>query len=399
MIQKLRQKLILTFMGVSVLVLFAIFLTIYLSSMQSLESESFERLRNATPGPGFISQSPFLTVEVSRSGELATTSTEDESILWHLIDAAVETGGDQGKFSLDGSSYLFVARNSPRGTSYTFSSGENLSSSSKSLITSFIPAALIALVALFFLSRLLTQWMVRPVEKAFQGQKQFVSDASHELKTPLSVILSSAQLMSDPMIGEDEKTMLAENVLEEAGQMKGLVEELLELSRAESDQLPYRPGSVDLSELAESAALSFEPVFFENGRELETDIEPDLICTGEAAGLTRILYVLLDNAVKYSSGPGAVVLSLHRLGHRIILAVESPGQPISKEEREKLFERFTRLDQSRNSEGYGLGLALAARIAERHHAELRVISPDHTNRFELILPDTLSSANGKTAKK
>lgn len=386
-------------MGVSILVLFAIFLTIYISSMQSLENESFERLRNASSGPGFISQSPFLTVEVTREGELVTTSTEDTSVLWQLIDGAKEAGGDQGKFTLNDSCYLFVIRHNPMGVSYSFSSGENLSSSSRSLIMSFIPAAAIALVALFLLSRLLTQWMVRPVEKAFQGQKQFVSDASHELKTPLSVILSSAQLMSDPMIRDEEKNLLVENVLEEAGQMKDLVEELLELSRAESDQLPYRPKPVDLSELAESAALSFEPVFYESGRELETDIEPDLTCMGEAAGLTRILYVLLDNAAKYASGPGAVVLSLHRIGHRLVLAVESPGNPISKEQREKIFERFTRLDESRNSEGYGLGLALASRIADRHHADLRLISSDHTNRFELIIADAQSAPNGKTTKK
>ena len=184
--------------------------------------------------------------------------------------------------------------------------------------------------------------MVKPVEASWDQQRQFISDASHELKTPLTVILTNAELMQSPDYDAEAKARFSGNILTMARQMRGLVEE-----------------RVDLSQVLSDAALPFEPLYFENGLELDSAVEAGIFVRGSADHLRRVAEILLDNARKYSE-PGRVRFALQRQGkNQCVLSVANPGAPISRDDLQHIFKRFYRADAARSRDGsYGLGLLL-----------------------------------------
>ncbi|MCD8047007.1 MAG: HAMP domain-containing histidine kinase [Clostridiales bacterium] len=161
---------------------------------------------------------------------------------------------------------------------------------------------LAALAVLFVISVFLARWAVRPVERSWAQQRQFVADASHELKTPLTVILSNADLLEEEEGLSEQARPWTENIHTGGAQMREPVEQLLLLARSDSDQgQPMSLQPTDLSDLAETAALMFEPVAFEAGKLLVQEIQKDVVVAGDAARLKRLLDILLDNAVKYAA--------------------------------------------------------------------------------------------------
>lgn len=240
--------------------------------------------------------------------------------------------------------------------------------------------------ALLLISFFLARWAVRPVERAWEQQRRFVADASHELKTPLTVIITSAELLQSP--GDTPSRQLAANILTEARQMRGLVESLLELARVDSgaagrDRLP-----LDLSRLVSDALLPFEALFFERGLSLAEEVEAGITVRGCAPQLRQVAEIFLDNAQKYSAPGGTVTLSLRRKGRaRCLLSVSNPGEAIPKEELNNIFKRFYRLDRARSLNGsYGLGLSIARSIVAEHHGKIWAESAGGINTFYVELP-------------
>ena len=176
---------------------------------------------------------------------------------------------------------------------------------------------LLAFIAFLGISSLLARWAVRPVEKAWNQQKQFVADASHELKTPLTVIIANAELLQEEGYDEASRRSFAESVLIMSRQMRVLVEQLLELARFDAGMTEAAHGELDLSALCAEALLPFEALFFERGLSLESRIEEGIRVTGNREQLRRVCEILLDNACKYSSTPGTVKLSLRAQGKQI----------------------------------------------------------------------------------
>jgi signal transduction histidine kinase len=225
---------------------------------------------------------------------------------------------------------------------------------------------------------------VRPVEKAWKQQRQFLSDASHELKTPLTVILSNAELLESADL-EDRSARWADNIHSEARQMKTLVEEMLTLARADNMAPTVAPVQVSLSDVATDCALAFEPVAFEAGKGLEYEITDETFVFGDPDKLRRLISVLLDNAIKY--GSGTVRLQLQKTEKQARLIVSNPGTPIPPEQLEHLFERFYRADISRGEQsGFGLGLSIAKTLAEEHRGTLKAESDSVSTRFIFTLP-------------
>lgn len=233
----------------------------------------------------------------------------------------------------------------------------------------------------------LSSWAIRPVDRAFRAQQQFIADASHELKTPLTVIKTNAQLMEscpeDPRI----QTKSLNNILTMSEQMRCLIEQMLTLARSD-----YGPGkgtvaAVDFSHLAEQTVLPFEPVFFENHMELITDLQPEIRVEGDPNALRQLLEILLDNGAKYGNAGGKIWVRLESAGrHRCRLTVANEGPHIPKEQLESFFARFTSGDPARNRRGsFGLGLAIARGIAENHKGKLWAESKDGINAFHLEL--------------
>ena len=256
----------------------------------------------------------------------------------------------------------------------------------REMMGSYLGIALAAFLLLLGVSAILARWATGPVERAWSQQRRFLSDASHELKTPLTVILSNAELLSALPL-EERPARWTDNILSESRQMKGLVEEMLTLARADNmTQLPVL-GEVSLSEIAEDCALAFEPVAFEAGKPLEYAVAEGLSVLGDRDRLRRLISILLDNAVKYGAEGGTVSLTLEKTDRQARLTVANPGEPIPAEQLGRLFERFYRADASRGEKsGFGLGLSIAALIAQEHKGTLKAESGREGTRFVFTVP-------------
>ncbi len=254
------------------------------------------------------------------------------------------------------------------------------------MMYSYLQIALAALLLLLGVSVVLSRWATRPVEKAWRQQRQFLSDASHELKTPLTVILSNAEMLQSAPLA-DKPARWADNIRSEAGRMKSLVEEMLTLARADNMVRTAVMAEVSLTDVAGDCALAFEPVAFEAGKPLTYDIAPDITVEGDAVKLRQLIGVLLDNAIKYGAAGGTITLSVQKTGSSARLTVANPGKPIPAQQLSRLFERFYRADASRGEQsGFGLGLPIASTIAAEHKGTLKAESDAVSTRFIFTMP-------------
>ena len=244
------------------------------------------------------------------------------------------------------------------------------------------------LTAFFIISLFLSAWALRPVERAWERQRRFVADASHELKTPLTVILANTGiLLSHREETIESERQWVENTKEEAGRMKTLVDELLFLARIDGAHKPTLM-PLDLSDVVMSRLLPFESVAYEQGLTLDSRVEPGILVTGDAGQLGQLTAILLDNACKYADREGRVTLTLDTAQSMARLRVHNTGAPIPPAQLEHLFERFYRADDSRCREkgGYGLGLSIAQSIVETHKGKITVRSGEEGTVFTVLLP-------------
>ena len=226
------------------------------------------------------------------------------------------------------------------------------------------------------------------MEKSWKEQRQFVSDASHELKTPLTVILTNAELLQQPDYDAERKGTFAANILTMAGQMRSLVENLLDLARVDNGLAKAVWTQVDLSHTVYDAVLPFEPVYFEKGLDLQSRIQENIRVNGSEMHLRQVVEILLDNARKYSDCPGTVVVCLQRHSRgQCLLSVSNPGAPIPPQDLQNIFKRFYRVDQARSRDGsYGLGLPIAEGIVNDHKGRIWATSQNGFNTFYVSLP-------------
>jgi len=244
----------------------------------------------------------------------------------------------------------------------------------------------VSLIVFFVISLFLARWMVKPVDQAWTQQKQFISDASHELKTPLAVIMANAELMQSAE-NTEEKDRYCGNIFHMSVRMRELVEGMLDLSRVDNGQVKSTFQKLDLSGLVEEALLPFEPMFFESGLNLQSNVERGINVNGNDRYLSQVVHILLDNALKYSA-PGIVELQLQRYGRaQALLTVSNPGNPITPEDQERIFDRFYRQDEARTGSGsFGLGLAIAKSLVTEHGGRIWVDSNKTGNCFCVVLP-------------
>ena len=252
----------------------------------------------------------------------------------------------------------------------------------------------LALLALFAIAWWLSNWALKPVELAWEQQRRFVADASHELKTPLAVILANTQILErNESIGDDAMRWV-KSTSDEAEHMKALVNDLLQLARADesvsgSSASAMRHEDVDLSEIVESAALEFDAIAFERGCLLEADVDPDLHTNGDPEWLERMVRILIDNACKYGAEGTTVDVKLQQASGHTTLTVHNMGNPIDPEDLPHVFERFYRSDKARSRQaegGFGLGLAIAKSIVDAHGGKIGVAStPQEGTTFTVVL--------------
>lgn len=239
--------------------------------------------------------------------------------------------------------------------------------------------ALSAIIILF--SRYFVKKSIRPVSDAIISQRQFISDASHELKTPLTVIINNIgnlkNLLSKENFGTQSIDLIKKNIYgidEMSTRMKHLTEDLLNLGRLENWQdRKEQMQPVELSKLTDNECMYFEPLFFEDSKSLDYTIADNISILGDAKKLKELISILLENSLKYSVSHTS--LALYRQKNNVILSVENDiSKELSKEDTQNIFKRFYRLDESHSSAGYGLGLPIAKEIVAMHKGEIKVKS-------------------------
>ena len=397
MLRKLRLKFVALSMSLVTIVLAAVFAAAIFSARDNLEHISREVLWRAMEekpgqfGPvigGKAAALPHFAVDIWNQTAHISNGTysglDNTELLMGILNACLEKLEDEGRLPEYGLRYLRKDNGGYIRIAFVDMSMEV--ETLRKIVRSQFAIALFALPPLLGVSILISYRAVAPVEKAWKRQRRFLSDASHELKTPLTVILSNAELLEASDIPERPRRW-AENIRAESGRMKTLVEEMLTLARADDAAPSAAYGEVSLSEIVLDCALSFEPVAFEAGKPLLYEIAPNIKVVGDAEKLRRLASILLDNALKYGADGGAVSLTLEKTDRQAKLTVSNPGTPIPPQVLSHLFERFDRGDASRGeSSGFGLGLSIADTIAREHKAVIRAESDEASTRFHVLIP-------------
>ena len=385
MIRTLRLKFIAVTMAVVTVLLCVIFGLVIRFTAANLRSESIRFLHAAAESPrqpGQVQQ-PCFIIRANLWGHSIQSSggfdLSDDAMLTDIVTLAAASEAEVGVLEDYSLRFLRLQRPGELTLVFTDISGERLTMRNLRLTCAVI--GLISIAAFFGVSVLLARWAVRPVEQAWAEQRQFVADASHELKTPLTVILTNAELMQT-----DPDPQYARSVLTMSQRMRTLVESLLELARVDGGAVRASFEDTDLSALIEDELLPFEPVYFERGLTLDSQIDAGIRVTGSPRHLRQAVSILLDNAMKYAPEGSTVAIRLTRQGGSALLTAANPAPPMSREECQSIFRRFYRSDPARSGGGYGLGLPIARGILTDHGGRLWAESEDGMLRFCALLP-------------
>lgn len=275
-------------------------------------------------------------------------------------------------------------------TSYNFKSGEYLVIVDTSNIRTrlsiilLITCIIIALseLAVYYISKEITKWITNPVEESFSKQKDFIADASHELKTPLAVIMASIDCIETNK--KNEKYI--NNIKSESDRMNNLITKLLDLSKSEKGINKELYSLNNLSKIVEKRVLVFDSLAYEINVTIEQSITKDIKLKCSEQEIDEVVSILIDNAIKHSFKNSVIKVNLYKDKNQIILEITNNGKDIPEDELDKIFERFYRSDKSRNrdSNRYGLGLAIAKNIVNNHNGEIKVFSKNNTTTFRVI---------------
>lgn len=416
MIKKLRAKLILACMFSLAVVLLVILGGVNLMSYQKVVSDAdtvlsllaandgaFPKLRApqeekdegyfspfGTPGgkPNLFNQrimspetpyeSRFFSVLLGEDGQAVETDTGQIA----AVDAEQATDYAQkaaasGKTSGFLDDYRFLVQNESGGIRVIFlDCGRSLSSFRTTLLAS-VSLAVLGLAAVLFLLLILSRRIVRPMAESYEKQRQFITDAGHELKTPMTIISADADL-AEMECGENQWLT---DIRRQAQRLTALTNDLIYLSRMEEEQPKLQYIDFPISDVVEEMAQSFAAPARSQDKELQVQVQPMLSFKGDEKGIRQLVSILLDNALKYSPPGGQLALRLEKQGRNLLLTVSNTcAQLMEQDKLPHLFDRFYRTDQSRNSQsgGYGLGLSIAKSIVSAHKGKIRAESHDGT---------------------
>lgn len=394
MIQKLKRRFILTSMVVVTLVLLLVSSVLFIGGRRVIYSDADQMLKRSLMtslgekgGEGRTSRFERAvvltidpetgTVERKSSGTLENFSEEEQQEL------AKEAAGG-GKLKNKGVRTSVEKHNGKTYVAVVDTAMEDrLSTAAVKALILFVVGVWLALLLLVWL---LSGWAVRPMAKAWDMQRQFVADASHDLKTPLTVILSNSELLKQQSEGEENPEL--ERIQSAGRRMKDLVQKMLTLARMEDDPNRGAWESLDLSDMVMETALAFEAAAFEKGLTIDENVESDLAVKGNKAQLQSVIECLLDNACKYADPGSAVTVSLEKAGKKAKLTVHNTGSYIPPEDLAHVFERFYRADKSRTAgDSSGLGLAIVQSVVETMGGTVAAeSSQEGGTAFSVLLP-------------
>ena len=328
--------------------------------------------------------------QASDTGKI-TTLTTDTSLLADvdlsaLVSAAVSASEPSGTLPAYRLTYMKVIGDNT--TLVAFAGSDYVSSSILSMAGVVVICDAVFLILLFFISLFLSKAAIRPIEAAWEKQRQFTADASHELKTPLTVILANNKILrAHPQATIQSQEEWLVSTEEEANHMRLLIDDMLSLARNEQAGAAIRFAPVDFSRVVDRTMLQFEAVAFDRQVTLTGEIAPAISISGDETRLRQLAMILIDNGIKYEPAGGTVTVRLAVTGHTAVFTVKNARSEIAPEILPHVFDRFYRADASRSSEGYGLGLSIAESIAALHHGRIRADSGKGEGTiFEVTLP-------------
>ena len=399
MIRKLRVKFVCYTMLISACMLALLIGTLNYYTHKSIERRRFYMMRRIAEDPGHkfrpqesgseVLHLSHFTLEYGEDGELdsygdSSFDLSDQAWLQGLYQRVCALEETYGLLSDCGLHYYRAE--TPQGPRLVFTDVSEEQVALLHLEKILAAVGFGSFAFLFVLSVLMSGWIVRPVERAWRQQKKFMADISHELKTPLTVIVSNAELLQQPGYDEAQRKGFSDNILTMSRQMRHLVESMLDLARIDNATGNEGREELDFSALVEDCILPFEPLYYEQGLLLETGIEPGLRVQGNRQVLHQCVDILLDNAQKYSE-PGTVRVNLRRVGRNAVLTVSNPSPEFSKSECEDVFNRFYRRNEARSEPGsYGLGLPIAEGIVTRYGGKIACTWEAGEIRFAVTLP-------------
>lgn len=422
MIKKLRKKFVITNMVFVTAVILAALITMcvsnyrryYSDSMMAIDqtlSRNLEDLKPAIdfgeanserpkkPKDGGIGRISVFTVILDGTSD--TVSTVNDSGIQvgtdtaqAAADAALSSGKTSG--TIQNMALRFKIKKSNNETKIVFADITYEKNNMQSLILISVLIFILVLLTSFFISIYLSRRALSPVQEAWDKQHQFVADASHELKTPLTVILANLNILkSHPHNTIAEEKRWLDNTEEEAVRMKDLLQDLLFLARDDGGAAPPAPHmSLNLSQAVWECILPFESVAYEQNTAMAEDIKDNIFVSGNEKQLKQLLMILLDNACKYAKN-ATIFVTLEQKHEKAVLRIKNTGPLIPKEDLEHIFERFYRASKSRSRDtgGYGLGLSIARTIVHSHKGSIKASSTAQDGTvFTVTLPVSMSSA-------
>lgn len=333
--------------------------------------------------------STFYSVAFSKDGEViavnnGNSALQSEETLIEIAVAAVKSGKESG--SSGNIHYLVSDRDDY--TLVAMIDGTIGNRNQQTLIKEMLIIGGAAMAILFVISIFIAKSIVRPLEENDRRQKRFVSDAGHELKTPIAVISANSELLRR-QIGECE---WLSNIDYENEKMSDLVKQLLALSKAENGDIPTE--TVDFSKLVDGEALVFESLAYERGVAIVSETESGAIVQGNSSQLRQLVSILLDNALSHGTGD-KIALTLRKEKHGAVLTVSNEAKEMDTEKLSHLFDRFYRADEARNDDGahYGLGLSIAKAVSDAHGGQIRAEYRNGRAMFVFSLPIKKSEKN------
>lgn len=397
MIRRLRVKFVCVNMLIVTVMLCIILGMVLHFTGQTMQMQSVSMMQRVASHPFHLGvvgeasseiQLPFFTVQLGPRGELLSAyggyyDLTDREFIQEIVNAAFAEETESGV--LKNYHLRFCIDFSGAGQRIVFADTTAEETTMRNLTYACVAIGIIAFIAFFWISILLSRWAVRPVAAAWEQQRQFVADASHELKTPLAVIMANAELLEAEGYSEQERRKFSGSILSMTYQMRRLVENLLEMARVDNGAV--KMAELDFSQLVSDAVLSFQLLYEEQGLRLSGTIPEGICMQGSESHLFQVLDVLLDNALKYSTPGGTVYVALTRSHRNCRLTVASPGEAISREDLTNIFKRFYRTDKARSSGGsYGLGLSIAQAVVQSHKGKIWAESRGGYNYFHVQLP-------------
>ena len=323
------------------------------------------------------------TVWFDSAGEIVQTNTES------IYSVTAETAVEYAKSVIGGRSergwvshYRYKIYDADGGQAVVFVDGSaNLAALYQTVVISavvLLGCAGLVLVLIVILSKR----MVKPIAESHEKQKQFITDANHELKTPLTLILANLDI-AEAELGKNE---WLDDIRSEGQRMTELVNQLVALSRMDEDSQRIEAARLPLSEIVTDTVSDFKALSETRGKALSADIEPAITYTGDETLIRRLLSILFDNALKYCDDGGEITVSLKR-ARSVVLTVENTYRDVDNVELDRLFDRFYRADKARTfTGGYGVGLSIAKSIAEKHRGDITAYRKDDAHiGFKVVL--------------